>query len=102
VGLYLTDHVTRLRPPEGLARGTTDAALSRREAAIVAWLGAHGASFFAPLHETAGGGFPQDTVDALWSLVWKGLVTNDTLHALRAYTAAPERTRRGGRGAALP
>ena len=41
-----------------------------------------------------GGGFPQETVDALWSLVWKGLVTNDTLHALRAYLRPPERARR--------
>ena len=43
----------------------------------------------APLHEAAGGGFPQETVDALWSLVWKGLVTNDTLHPLRAYRRRP-------------
>ena len=27
-------------------------------------------------------------MDALWTLVWKGLVTNDTLHPLRAYVAA--------------
>ena len=36
-------------------------------------------------------------VDALWSLVWKGLVTNDTLHPLRAYASAPERARRPSR-----
>jgi ATP-dependent Lhr-like helicase len=30
-------------------------------------------------------------VDALWSLVWQGLVTNDTFAALRAYVARPER-----------
>jgi ATP-dependent Lhr-like helicase len=33
-------------------------------------------------------------VEAIWDLVWKGLLTNDTLHALRAYAAPPERTRR--------
>ena len=33
---------------------------------------------------------PGETIDALWSLVWRGLVTNDSLHALRAYTARPE------------
>jgi ATP-dependent Lhr-like helicase len=49
------------------------------------------------VHEAAGGGFPQETVDALWSLTWKGLVTNDTLHPLRAYAAAPERARRPSR-----
>jgi ATP-dependent Lhr-like helicase len=56
-----------------------------------------GASFFAPLHASLGGGFPKETVDALWSLVWKGLVTNDTLHALRAYLRPPERARRPAR-----
>ena len=101
VGLYLADHASRLRAPDGLAGTPRDAGLSRREAAIVAWLSAHGASFFAPIHEAAGGGFPQETVDAVWSLVWRGLVTNDTWHPLRAFTAAPERARRGGRGAAF-
>jgi ATP-dependent Lhr-like helicase len=32
------------------------------------------------------GGFPAELVDSLWELVWKGVVTNDTFHALRAYT----------------
>jgi ATP-dependent Lhr-like helicase len=36
-------------------------------------------------------------VDALWSLVWRGYVTNDTLHALRAHLRPPERARRPGR-----
>ena len=72
--------------------------LSGREAQIVAHLHRNGASFFGPLHEAAGGGFPQETVDAIWDLVWKGLLTNDTLHALRAYSSPPERTRRPGKG----
>jgi ATP-dependent Lhr-like helicase len=38
-------------------------------------------------------------VDALWVLVWAGLVTNDTLHALRAYTRPPDRDRRPPAGA---
>ena len=49
-----------------------------------------GASFFDPLHQAAGGGYPGESIDALWSLVWRGLITNDSLHALRAYTARPE------------
>ena len=52
---------------------------------------------FGAVHEATGGGFPQDTVDALWSLVWRGLITNDTLHALRAYVAGSERGRRAPR-----
>ncbi len=63
----------------------------------MAFLARQGASFFGAVHEAAGGGFPQDTVDALWGLVWRGLVTNDTLHALRAYVAGPERGRRVAR-----
>jgi ATP-dependent Lhr-like helicase len=60
--------------------------LSDREEAIVEFLRAHGASFFAPLHDAVGGGYPAQTVDALWNLVWRGLITNDTFHALRAFT----------------
>jgi ATP-dependent helicase Lhr and Lhr-like helicase len=58
------------------------------EAAILKHLRTHGASFFGPLHDAAGGGYPNDSVAALWNLVWKGLITNDTFHALRAFTRA--------------
>jgi len=96
IALYLTDHLARLRPPEAL--GTAGGAgLTGPDAHIVAFLHRHGASFFAPLHDAAGGGFPKDTVDAIWALVWKGLLTNDTMHALRAYSSRPERVRRPGR-----
>jgi ATP-dependent Lhr-like helicase len=80
--------------PLGERDGRVRLYLADAQAALVAALAAHGASFFGPLHEAAGGGFPQETVDALWNLVWKGLVTNDALHALRAYVAGPERGRR--------
>jgi ATP-dependent Lhr-like helicase len=93
VRLYLTDQRAPLAPPV-----STDGLLER-EARVFAALTRHGASFFGPLHEAAGGGFPRETVDALWTLVWKGLITNDTLHALRAYVAGPEKGRRGGRAA---
>jgi len=52
-----------------------------------------GASFFDPLHQALGGGYPGETIEALWSLVWRGLITNDSLHALRAYIAKPETAR---------
>ncbi|MGE0361366.1 MAG: DEAD/DEAH box helicase [Vicinamibacterales bacterium] len=93
IALYLTDHLRALAP------AADDAGLLDREARLLAWLHRHGASFFGPLHDAAGGGFPQETVDALWSLVWKGLVTNDTLHPLRAHVAGPERGRREARAA---
>ncbi len=67
--------------------------LTEREEKLLAVLESTGASFFDALHLTAGGGYPGETIDALWSLVWRGLITNDSLHALRAYTARPESAR---------
>ncbi len=32
-----------------------------------------------------GGGYPGETIEALWSLVWRGMVRNDGMAALRAY-----------------
>ena len=88
VALYLTDHLKLLWPP---ARGA--AAPGPIEQRVLDELGRHGASFFSTLHGGIGG-FPQELVDALWSLVWRGLVTNDAMHALRAYVAPPARARR--------
>ena len=100
IALYLIDHVSRLRPPDALAP-TRNQGLTERDTRLIAWLNRHGASFFGPLHEAAGGGFPKETVDAIWDLVWKGLLTNDTMHALRAFTAPPERARKPGRPGAF-
>jgi ATP-dependent Lhr-like helicase len=97
IALYLTDHLSKLLPPDVLA-GRRNEGLIGRDAQIVSHLGKQGASFFGPLHDAIGGGFPQESVDAIWDLVWKGLLTNDTLHALRAYVAPPERARRVAHG----
>jgi ATP-dependent Lhr-like helicase len=104
IALYLADHLERLLPvqrdarratlPPGHSTSTTAATRPEREQAILGALAARGASFFAPLHEAAGGGYPADTVDALWNLVWQGLVTNDTLHPLRAFTRSRSASRR--------
>jgi len=64
--------------------------LGERELAVLEWLRAHGASFFSAIHEGAGGGYPGETVDALWTLVWRGLITNDSWQALRAYVSGTE------------
>jgi ATP-dependent helicase Lhr and Lhr-like helicase len=98
IALYLTDHLATLLPPDALAARRNEGLLGR-EADIVSYLGKHGASFFNQLHDAIGGGFPQETVDAIWDLVWRGVLTNDTMHALRAYAAPPERARRQSRGA---
>jgi ATP-dependent helicase Lhr and Lhr-like helicase len=94
LALYLTDELPRLvRPP--LAADME--ALPEREQAVLAHLRSAGASFFGTIHQAVGGGFSRRTVEALWSLAWKGLVTNDTFRALRAFLA-PTGTRKARRG----
>ena len=93
VALYLTDHLVQLRPPATVE----PPAEATRERAILEHLAAHGASFFSELHNGAGGGYPRETVDALWNLVWSGRVTNDALHALRAFTRTRATRRRARR-----
>src|SRR6201994_3110567 len=101
IALYLGDRLTALLPPQrqNVLAGTP---LSPREDALLAQLTRSGASFFAQLHEAMGGGYPGETLDALWSLVWRGLITNDTFHALRAYTARPSSARQPKRQHNLP
>jgi ATP-dependent Lhr-like helicase len=113
IALYLADHLPRLLPPAELARrtGLSEAGrrggparvlpapdLSDRELAIIDCLRARGASFFGPLHQAVGGGYPGETVDALWNLAWAGIITNDTVHALRAFTRSRTARRRARRG----
>jgi ATP-dependent Lhr-like helicase len=106
IALYLTDHVARLARPKGSGgagpkdtAGPEGPALRGRAADVLEYLRDHGASFFAAIHQGTGEGFPQETVDALWDLVWRGLVTNDTLHPLRALIRpADTRTSRRTRG----
>jgi ATP-dependent Lhr-like helicase len=84
IGLYLAEKLPLLLPPLALP---TD--LSERETQIIDFLRNSGASFFQSLHDGVGGGYPGETLEALWTLVWRGLLTNDALHALRAYCERP-------------
>jgi ATP-dependent Lhr-like helicase len=93
IALYLSDRITELLPPRIT---TIIEPLTPREEKILTYLATNGATFFADIHEATGSGYPGETLSALWSLVWRGLVTNDTLHALRAFIAKPE-TRSGKR-----
>jgi ATP-dependent Lhr-like helicase len=125
VALYLAEHLAKLLPPAVEIRPSTGSGrpelvegrlkadptsrggrlqpdrepLDTREIKILEYLQTHGASFFGPLHEAAGAGYPAETVHALWNLAWKALVTNDTFHALRAFTRAhaPRSSTRGRR-----
>jgi len=87
VALYLADRFAELWPPQQLRSQHPE--LTAPEKTLQEVLGKSGASFFAALHEAAGGGYPGETLDALWSLVWKGEVTNDSFHALRAHLVKP-------------
>jgi ATP-dependent helicase Lhr and Lhr-like helicase len=100
IGLYLAEKLVDLWPiastpaVERVLRDEegkiipAEAAVSR-EMEIVAYLQAHGASFFQDLHDGVGGGYPGETLEALWSLVWKGTLANDGMAALRAYCERP-------------
>jgi ATP-dependent Lhr-like helicase len=91
VGLYLAEKLPFLWP---MKPAFVEDLLTEREQTIVAYLQRNGASFFQPLHDSTGGGYPGETLEALWSLVWRGLLTNDALHALRAYCEKPAGTGR--------
>jgi ATP-dependent Lhr-like helicase len=88
IALFLADKLPLLAQSRPLVEPLTE-----REEKLLAVLESSGASFFDPLHQAVGGGYPGESIDALWSLVWRGLITNDSLHALRAYIAKPDSTR---------
>ena len=92
IALFLADKLPLLTQQRPLLSSNLDP-LTEREEKLLAVLESTGASFFDALHQAAGGGYPGETIDALWSLVWRGLITNDSLHALRAYIARPESSR---------
>lgn len=81
IAFYQTASLSRLFPPRELriSRST----LSERAQRIIQFLEQRGASFFGEIHPACGGGFPGETLDALWQLVWSGFLTNDSLDALR-------------------
>jgi ATP-dependent Lhr-like helicase len=91
IALYLADHAMRLREPSADRKAPAGTEPTGRAADMLTYLNDHGASFFAEIHQGTGGGFPQETVDALWELVWAGCITNDTLHPLRAYVRTEDK-----------
>jgi ATP-dependent helicase Lhr and Lhr-like helicase len=91
VALYLSESLPLLLPPRELR--ADPAALSERATKILDFLGRSGASFFAALHTAADGGFSGETREALWELVWAGLITNDTFHPLRDLLRTNEKKR---------
>src|SRR6185503_18110469 len=77
VALYLAEHASLVpvtTPRDGSTHQRIREVLTQR-----------GAIFFPQLLAALGGGFAPEVKDALWDLVWNGEVTNDSLHALRAF-----------------
>ncbi|HEX2120331.1 MAG TPA: DEAD/DEAH box helicase, partial [Thermoanaerobaculia bacterium] len=90
IALYLTDHLPLLHRAPHPAFGhplpaEAGGGAGGEGSPLLDHLRTHGASFFNQIQLSLGG-FPGDLVDALWDLVLKGAITNDTFHALRAFT----------------
>jgi ATP-dependent Lhr-like helicase len=105
IALYLTESLPLLRLPEGATVAGVMAAghaipeqipHSERAEKIAEFLARQGASFFSEIHTACGGGFPGDTVEALWQLVWAGRITNDTFYPLRKLLRPDDRKRKHG------
>ncbi len=83
VALYMRDRFSQLDP--GTSEDLSEQPLHQ---AIHKHLEQRGASFFLEIFQAVGGEELSEVIDALWDLVWAGLVTNDSLHPLRAHLRA--------------
>jgi ATP-dependent Lhr-like helicase len=95
VALYLRDQAPLLAPtpPEAL----DEQLRTPLHDALLEHLTQRGASFWPQLYVAAGGGAIAEVVEALWDLVWAGVVTNDSMQALRALRSGPTRRPSGVR-----
>jgi ATP-dependent helicase Lhr and Lhr-like helicase len=81
VALYLSGALPLLwRAPEPAAAKEETPELEKK---ILEFIAVNGASFFSTIHTGTGGGYANDVVEALWRLVWAGLLTNDTFQPVR-------------------
>ena len=97
VALYLRDHLPILHRP-----AEQDLPDSDLHQSIRSHLSQRGACFFRDIHTASGASRLEDTLDALWDLVWSGEVTNDTLAPLRALRLGKVRRRSRGVRPHLP
>ena len=99
IGLYLAEKLDLLWPtaPAGRTEPSEPSPTADREQSVIEYLKSHGASFFQQMHDAIGGGYPGETLEAIWNLVWRGLLTNDALHALRAYCGRPATSAKAGK-----
>jgi ATP-dependent Lhr-like helicase len=100
VALFRRERLAGSGPGASIERGAAPEAPSPLALRIQDALAARGASFFSELVAACPGHAASAIEQALWSLVWQGLVTNDTFAPLRARrTPTPKRPRRPGRHA---
>ena len=96
IAIYLRDQLPILHRPN-----VEDAPDTDIHNLVRTHLTDRGASFFRDIYATVGGGAVDETLDAVWDLVWAGEVTNDTLAPLRALQISkarrPSQGRRRGR-----
>jgi ATP-dependent helicase Lhr and Lhr-like helicase len=94
VALYLSDNLHLLRRPKAQAHAETRPALEQR---ILEALKNLGALFTSQIAEALKPLFAPELEKALWSLVFSGAITNDSMRALRTYLAGSPTDRGRGR-----
>ncbi len=99
VALYRRENVALLLSPADPE--TQEEPLSPVQQEMLGRLEANGASFYAELTHGIEVDSSETLFKALWDLVWRGLVTNDTFAPLRALASRPPPGRRRGRRAPL-
>ncbi len=97
VALYLRERFPQLDPGPGA--DPPDLPIHQ---VIRRHLAKRGASFFGEIFAALGGGDLAEAIDALWDLVWAGIVTNDSLHPLRAHLRIRRSRTGGGRNPVFP
>jgi ATP-dependent Lhr-like helicase len=90
--LYRRESVGRLLLPAD--RESVELVLDDRHCAILDLLSRRGASFLAEITAAVPGTPAAQVVEAIWDLVWTGLITNDTFAALRALAGRSRTSRR--------
>jgi ATP-dependent helicase Lhr and Lhr-like helicase len=93
IALYLPEKLPLLMPLPTDAEKSLNGEIESR---IADALGRRGALFFPQIVSAIGGGFDTEVLEALWNLVWRGMVTNDSMQALRSFLRPPRRGRRPG------
>jgi ATP-dependent helicase Lhr and Lhr-like helicase len=91
IALYLSEALPALSPPAELQPAAPG--LSEKAQHVLEFLSRNGASFFPSILAGLGGGYPGETRDALWQLVWAGKITNDTFHPVRDFLRSSDSKR---------